>query len=290
MSATAAASSFSTASSSARVSESIVPPLELAAAPGERRTSRGRLQDGYKGQRPADRKRRLASRRGAASGYLQPGRTVALLAAAAVVLIAAAPAGASAVPVSPAAGASTTGHPIFVWSLPSGETSEALRVASKPDVTPSGEFFEENVVDFGDPGETDTRWQPTSPLYAGNYWWSVETFASDPFAVLYMPPSPFTVAAIVKITKLKVQRDTELHEATFTVGFAANTKPPETVVLRVKRGRKVLWTHTDSAAYGGTYSTWNRPRAVKQGTKLVVVATLKADAAIRTLSKPFRAP
>lgn len=64
---------------------------------------------------------------------------VAAFVAAAGVLTAAA--FAAATPVTPPPGAVvTTSHPVFTWTLPSNEQSDALYIAAKPDTTPGGKF------------------------------------------------------------------------------------------------------------------------------------------------------
>jgi hypothetical protein len=78
---------------------------------------------------------------------------------------------AAATPITPPPGAVvTTAHPQFNWTLPPNEQTDAIFIASKPDVTPEGKFYDENIVD----GEVFTtavnEWSPSSPLYAGRYW------------------------------------------------------------------------------------------------------------------------
>jgi hypothetical protein len=91
---------------------------------------------------------------------------VAAFVAAAGVLTAAA--FAAATPVTPPPGAVvTTSHPVFMWTLPSNEQSDALYIAAKPDTTPGGKFYDENVVDAGFFFSNERQWSPTSPLYAG---------------------------------------------------------------------------------------------------------------------------
>jgi hypothetical protein len=73
-----------------------------------------------------------------------------LLALVAVAGIATGAALAAATPVTPAPGAVvTTSHPLFTWTLPANEQSDALYIANKPDTTPEGKFYDENVVDLG---------------------------------------------------------------------------------------------------------------------------------------------
>lgn len=93
---------------------------------------------------------------------------------------------AAATPITPPPGAVvTTAHPQFNWTVPSNEQSDAIFIANKPDVTPEGKFYDENIVD----GEVFTtavnEWSPSSPLYAGRYWWNLWSHDVTTFANLY---------------------------------------------------------------------------------------------------------
>jgi hypothetical protein len=64
----------------------------------------------------------------------------------------------------------TSTHPLFTWSTLANEQTQALYVASKPDTTPDGSFYSENVVDLAPFYPNDPhQWSPTSGLYAGRY-------------------------------------------------------------------------------------------------------------------------
>src|SRR3954466_13820052 len=105
---------------------------------------------------------------------------------------------ATAVPVSPANGANvgTNIHPSFQWGLPPGERSSILRVASKPNVTPEGKFFVENIEQsksFSTGAET--QYTAEQPLPAGGHWWTITTYRTSPFAEYVSAPVGFTIAA-----------------------------------------------------------------------------------------------
>jgi hypothetical protein len=71
-------------------------------------------------------------------------------------------------------------HPVFAWTVPPGEVASSVYIATRPDRTPQGEFYDENVVDTGFVCCSDVRqWAPTQPLFAGPYWWMV-TFRTYP--------------------------------------------------------------------------------------------------------------
>ena len=114
----------------------------------------------------------------------------------------------SATPVEPAAGATvTTSHPVFRSTLPANEKADTLYIADAPDTTPSGEFFSENVVTLGLLEEDELEvGAATLPLYAGAYWWTVESHDRDTFRDYYSAPSPFSVAATARVITIGSQR------------------------------------------------------------------------------------
>ena len=87
---------------------------------------------------------------------------------------------AAATPISPAPNSAVTSvHPVFVWTQPANEQSQAIFIARNPSTTTDGKFFDENVVDVGLVDGGVRQWSPSSPLYAGSYWWLVWTTDSD---------------------------------------------------------------------------------------------------------------
>ena len=219
----------------------------------------------------------------------------ALVALAATALVAASVARASATPISPAAGGVVGSHPVFTWSLPSSEQSRLIAISSSPSTTPEGAFFDENIADedfFSDPSAT--TWAPTRPLFAGAYWWNVETVRTSDYAGFYSAPSPFTVGTSVRILGLKIERF--LGSAWFTPRWVTN-------------GRRVLVTVRIRRSTGSTVGrlaeseetlitqdpdevlmTWTRPRRVKRGAKLIATVTVRSGSATKSLSRAFRAP
>lgn len=61
----------------------------------------------------------------------------------------------------------TTSHPVFTWTLPTNEQSDALYIANKPDTTPEGKFYDENVVGAGFFFNNERQWSPTSAALRG---------------------------------------------------------------------------------------------------------------------------
>jgi hypothetical protein len=202
---------------------------------------------------------------------------------------------AAATPVSPPPGTVvTTSHPIFTWTLPANEQSDALYIADKPDTTPEGKFYDENVVDLGIFTNNERQWSPTSPLYAGAYWWLVWSNNRNTFDSYYSTPAPFTIRPLATLLPLRTHRDLSLHWLDVNVRWRANVRTL-TVKARLLRHGKVVWKRTENAdnvvgSTGSTTFTWQRPRRLKQGTRLTLRVSLVAKGVTRNRALVVRAP
>lgn len=204
----------------------------------------------------------------------------------------------AATPVSPAPNAVVpSAHPIFRWTLPATEQSQAIYIANAPQTTPQGQFFSENVVD-ADFFTSDTReWSPTSPLYAGSYWWNVWSTDQTTFDSYYSTPSAFSVPPQARVTRIDVRRNSYQFipdDLDITIRWSANVREV-VVTARLFRGRRALWSareqETNSIGSAGqTFFDWTKPRRIKQGTRLRLVATIRAGSASRQTSRFVRAP
>jgi hypothetical protein len=65
------------------------------------------------------------------------------------------------------------------WSLPAGEQSELVEVASSAATGPDGYFSDANVVDFTLLGAADTSWASTLALTPGTYYVHVKGWDAD---------------------------------------------------------------------------------------------------------------
>jgi hypothetical protein len=204
-------------------------------------------------------------------------------------------ASATATPVTPAPGAVVrTSHPVFSWALPANEQSDALYIADKPDTTPEGKFFDENVVDLDLLTNNAQEWSPSSPLYAGPYWWLVWSHDRKTFQSYYSTPSAFTVAPSATLLPVKTHRYVDLHWLDVTVRWSANVHTLTAKVRLLRRG-KTLWARSEGednivGSPGSTTFTWRRPRRVKQGTRLTLKVSLVATGATKTRALAVRAP
>jgi hypothetical protein len=197
---------------------------------------------------------------------------------AAVVAVAGIVAGAAfaaATPVTPAPGAVvTTSHPVFTWTLPANERSDALYIADKPDRTPEGKFYDENVVDAGVFFNDERQRSPTSPLYAGAYWWLVWSHDPNTFQNYYSEPATFTIPASIALRSVSTHRYLFIHSLDLSVRWTANVNAL-TVKARLLRLGRIVWSRAESetnliGSAGSTTLTWNRSRRIKQGTRLTL--------------------
>jgi hypothetical protein len=187
-----------------------------------------------------------------------------------------------------------TSHPVFTWMLPANEQSDAIYIAEKPDRTPEGKFYDENVVDLGVFFNDERQWSPTSPLYAGAYWWLVWSHDRSTFQNYYSEPAAFTVRASVALLSVKTHRYLSLHWLDVEPRWAANVHDL-TVKARLLRRGRVVWTKTESetnfiGSPGSTTFTWHRPRRIKKGAPLTLQVSLLASGAKTTRALVVRAP
>jgi hypothetical protein len=205
---------------------------------------------------------------------------------------------AAATPVSPGAGAVVfSSHPIFTWTAPPNERSEAIYVAKAPRTTPEGRFHDENVVDLAFFARDEREWSPTTALYAGSYWWIVRTSNRASFASQYSSPSAFRIPASLKIVSVRVRRNSYTHIADsldVNVRWSANVRDL-TVSAAVSRSGRRLWRARESeAAYVGSSGTssfeWTKSRRIREGTRLRVTVTLRGGRSTRSVVRTVRAP
>jgi hypothetical protein len=206
--------------------------------------------------------------------------------------------GTAARPIAPATGAVTTSHPTFVWQLAPNETSEAVYIARRPETTPEGRFFTENVVETGLFFDTRTTWAPERPLFAGSHWWNVATLNSDTFTSSYSTPSAFTVASEVRLLRVRITRESWIYspdQLQFDIRWVTNVRQVtlDTVITqrgrrvgRVRRGHETLISRDpDTAAF-----SWTRPRRVRTGSRLTVQIRVVGGGRSAALRRIVRAP
>jgi hypothetical protein len=209
--------------------------------------------------------------------------------------IAAAAAIAVATPLTPRPGATvTTAHPDFTWRLPLNEDSVAIYIADKPDVTPAGEFYNENFVDGAAVLPGVGEWSPSRPLYAGEYWWNVLSTDPSTHANFYSTPSEFTIPVALRLFRITAKRfSVPRRRLWIDVIGSANVKRP-LLRARLLHGRRIVWLAAHRV-YGdiipGAYDFyWYPQRRVKQGTRLRLIVSISSGGVVRTRSLVVRAP
>ncbi|HUK95583.1 MAG TPA: hypothetical protein VLU96_11085 [Gaiellaceae bacterium] len=197
--------------------------------------------------------------------------------------------------VSPPPGAKvSTSRPTFSWTLPTNEHSEELDIADVPDLESTGSFVSANVVQVAIFKNDERQWTPTSPLYAGHYWWLVQSSDFNHLDNHYSAPTDFTVPVSLSILPIRTVRSTYLNLLAMKVRWTANVHTL-TLRLRLLRKKRVIWKQTESepnliGSTGAKTVGWYRPRGIKRGARLTLQVTLLAGGAKKTRVHVVRAP
>ena len=214
--------------------------------------------------------------------------TVAVVGSAVLVAVATA----AATPVSPASGTRIgTSHPTFTWTVPAGETSNAIYIANSPERDTAGFFLDPHVVELAYlTGET--RWTSRG-LYAGRYWWMVGSNdnASHHF---WSPVSDVQILPSIGAISVRARAFQRLRLLDVYARWRANVKWVA-VRLRILEGRRLVWRRTQNEHSsldepGSTIFDWNAPRKVKRGTRLTLEVTAFASGIKRKGKLVVRAP
>jgi hypothetical protein len=203
----------------------------------------------------------------------------------------------TATPTSPAPGAVLhTSHPVFTWTLPAGESSESIYIASKPDTTPEGKFHDENVVESDFWFSTDPReWSPTSPLYAGRRWWIIGARNNQTYETSFSTPREFTIAPTAKIVSVSVRRYSFLRNLDFTVRWRSNARRPVVTASISTLGGIRRWSarsveYGSVGEVGSSLFSWYASRRVRKGSLVRFRATVLSQGASATVTRKLRAP
>jgi hypothetical protein len=189
---------------------------------------------------------------------------------------------AAATPVTPPPGAVlTTSQPVFNWTLPANERSDALYIANKPDTTPAGKFLDENVVRSRSFTKDETTWSPSSPLYAGRYWWLVSSRDRNASQSYYSVPREFRIEVSLVMYAVKTRRFLSRHRLGVTVRWRANVRTMTVKASLLRRGR-IIWARTERkknrlGSLNSVTFTWHRPHRIRQGTLLTLRAGIVAS-------------
>jgi hypothetical protein len=197
----------------------------------------------------------------------------------------------AATPVTPAPGAKvTSGRPLFAWGLPSNETSAGIFVSRRPETTPEGQFHTDNVVTSEVFTTNRHVWSPTTPLYAGDYWWNVWSHDRDSDASHYSAPSPFTIPVVSTLWFPSFRRYRSRRALTFGVRWTANVQRPLVTARITRRGRTVWKRRSREYGTAGTTDfTWVN-RRVRKGARVTVRLGVTANGVVHTRAVTVTAP
>lgn len=201
-----------------------------------------------------------------------------------------------ATPVTPSRGALVgSARPVFSWTLPPNERSDAIFVASRPETTPDGRFPDANLADasyFTRDGVL--RYSPARRFYAGRYWWLVESSDLTSYRVSYSAPVDFRIPARTSLLGVKF---THRLPGRLSIDVRWTTNTRQLVVReRVSLGKKRLFGGVERRTLppiGGVRHTlfeFTTPKSVKPGTLLRLEATVAGVGHAETATRYFRAP
>ena len=109
-----------------------------------------------------------------------------------------------------------------------------------------------------------------------------------------LTPQPGETVRSATLRGVTMKRYRYLHSLDVVVRLTANVQRP-LVRVRLLRGRKIVWKASERA-YGSMSEvvlssfTWQRPRRLKQGTRLKLVASISSGGVGRGLVRVVRAP
>jgi hypothetical protein len=214
-----------------------------------------------------------------------------------VLAVMAAPAVALAVatPLSPVNGSVVASvRPLLMWTVPTNERADAVFISTSPVTVPAGYFREADIVDAGYFVPNDVvEYSPRRALYAGRYWWQVETSDLTTYQVSYSVPTDFRVPARTNLLGLRLTR--QRGRVSVDVSWSTNTRLLA-VQERVSRRRKTLYTafeRRELPPIGGvrhTFFTFAHSKYVKPGTVLKLEATVAGVGHAERSVRYFRAP
>ena len=182
-------------------------------------------------------------------------------------------------------------RPLYSWNLPAGEEIYAVEVASKPDVTPDGEFFSENRVDYGSVDATATSYQDTTRMYAGTYWWNIFYKVVSPYSSHYTAPATFTIPLQNKVLGASVTQYIYVSDSV-DVTYRSNAKTA-VVTASIYSGRKLIARKSKVDSYitplekEKVYVDGTKIGRQYGGKKLKLVVQVKAGGKVASLTKFF---
>jgi hypothetical protein len=200
-------------------------------------------------------------------------------------------------PVSPASGTVTRSlHPVLTWTVPPGERVEDVYLARSATTTPSGAFYDENVVtrSYGEIASTATSWAPTDALYAGMYWWNVET-EDEAYEEHYSIPWQFTIPPTLTVFGARITYHYGLGWAEVDVRYRTNVRTLVVTATLTRLGGRRIWSGRarESFILPGRVEeaevTWFRLRGVP-ARRIRLTVTVAGPSVRRRITMIVRAP
>jgi hypothetical protein len=130
--------------------------------------------------------------------------------------------------------------------------------------------------------------------WAGHYWWNVWSIDRNTLASYYSEPAEFTIPVGLTLRGVTTKRVQSRHSLSVVVRLTANVKRP-LVRVRLIRGKSVVWRaakRPDGSMFEVVKSSfrWQRPRGIRQGTRLTLVASISSGGIKRSFMRLARAP
>jgi hypothetical protein len=198
-------------------------------------------------------------------------------------------------PVLPEAGATTSSHPVFSWTLGPDEESDMVYIANEPETTPEGRFHTENLVMIGAVTESrSTAWSPAEALFAGRHWWNVESRDAD-FSPVYSATREFTVATELRLLSARLSRYPVNRQVTTDLRWVTNSQYVTIEVRFVWRGRVIGIVRRReetlvSREPDRTALTWQAPQRVPPGARLRATVRITGTGKSTIAQRLLRAP
>jgi hypothetical protein len=130
-------------------------------------------------------------------------------------------------------------HPTFQWSLPANERSSLLSIASKPNITPEGRFFTENIEASKALDPAQTTYTAEQPIPAGQHWWVVRTYDASTFVERTTVPAAFTIVPVLAKPTLHITRYFFIRKIGIDVTVGGNVGSA-VATAKAYKGRKVV--------------------------------------------------
>jgi hypothetical protein len=209
--------------------------------------------------------------------------------------LALAPAAGAVTAVSPIDNAAAAIHPLLMWSLAPGETTDDVVIANNPATTPSGEFLDEHRVTGDVFFDGTVRWSPTSPLMAGTYWWIVSADDAS-FNTIRTHPAQFHIDPVLTHGHFTISKFRFLRQLDVDVFWTTNA-PSVLTTVRVSRNGKTIWKRSRRTKTFApmledqTSFSWTNRHKVRKGRKVRVTVTVNLGGGRSThASRVVKAP